>query len=413
MHLAIWTLAFIWYLDFGICHSVGNLSLDPFPLLAFFQPSLGPLLGKEWSMELNQECTLLQNELRKFAQQVILEKADEFDKACTLPLENIKQLADMGILGAIIPEDMGGAALDLIGFVVALEEISKVCISTALTIATHNAFFAYPILKYGNENLKQKYLPDSATGRIIGGFSCADSDEVHAERQGEQYSLNGKAPFVLNCEANGPFTTFIKGQENVITLVVDKDAPGIKRSKNNNIIGLKAAGIGEITFENCVVQSDTTLGKENEGVSIMQTTNDFARVCLSAIALGLSQGATDEAIKYAKERIQFNQSIINFGMVREKIAEMTTKIEAARLLTYNAAMQYDAGKNYSKAAATAKYFAGQAAVEIATEALQIFGGYGYMKDYPVERYFRDAQVINVLCSTPAEEKENIVKETIG
>ncbi len=364
-------------------------------------------------MELNQECTLLQNELRKFAQQVILEKADEFDKACTLPLENIKQLADMGILGAVIPEDMGGAALDLIGFVVALEEISKVCISTAVTIATHNAFFAYPVLKYGSENLRQKYLPGAATGEIIGGFACTNSNEVHIEKHGKQYSLNGTVPFVLNCEANGPLTAFIKSQENVITLVVDKDAPGLKRFKNNNIIGLKAAGIGEIAFENCVVQSDTILGKENEGVSVMLATNAFAHVCLSAIALGLSQGATDEAIKYAKERIQFNQSIINFGMVREKIAEMTTKIEAARGLTYNAAMQYDAGKNYGKAAATAKYFASQAAVEIATQAIQIFGGYGYMKDYPVERYFRDAQVVNVLCSTPAEAKEFIVRETVG
>lgn len=364
-------------------------------------------------MELNQECTLLQNELRKFAQQVILEKADEFDKACTLPLENIKQLADMGILGAVIPEDMGGAALDLIGFVVALEEISKVCISTAVTIAVHNAFFAYPVLKYGSENLRQKYLPVSTTGDIIGGCAYTNSNEVHIEKHGEQYTLTGTVPFVLNCEMNGPLTAFIKTQENVTTLVVDKDTPGLKRFKNNNIIGLKAAGIGEIAFENCIVQSDTLLGKEHEGGSVMQATNDFARVCLSAIALGLSQGATDEAIKYAKERIQFNQSIINFGMVREKIAEMTTKIEAARLLTYNAAMQHDAGRNYGKAAATAKYFAGQAAVEITTQAIQIFGGYGYMKDYPVERYFRDAQVINVLLSTPAEEKEFIVKETLG
>ncbi len=364
-------------------------------------------------MELNQECTLLQNELRRFAQQVILEKADEYDKACTLPLENIRQLADMGILGAIIPEDMGGAALDLIGFVVALEEISKVCRSTAVTIASHNAFFAYPILKYGNESLKQKYLPESATGKIIGGFAYAGSNEVHIEKKGEQYSLNGTVPFVLNCEANGPLATFIRSQENVIALVVDKDVSGIKRLKNNNIIGLKAAGIGEVVFENCVVQPDTILGKENEGVSIMEATNDFACVCLSAIALGLSQGATDEAIKYAKERIQFNQSIIDFSMVREKIADMTTKIEATRLLTYDAAMQYDAGKNYAKAATTAKYYAGKAAVEIATEAIQILGGYGYMKDYPVERYFRDAQVINVLCRTPTEEKEFIVQETIG
>lgn len=364
-------------------------------------------------MMLNQECILLQNELRKFARQVILEKADELDKACSLPLDNIQQLADMGILGAIIPEDLGGAALELIGFVVALEEISKVCISTAVTVAVHNAYFAYPILRYGSEKLKEKYLADSATGKIIGGFACTDTSEVRVEKRNADYSLNGRIPFVLNCETNGPFTTFIKNRENTIGFVIDKDTQGIKRAKNNKIIGLKAAGIGEIVLENCTVTSDAVLGKENEGASVMQATNDIARICFSAIALGLSQGATEEAIKYAKERTQFNQAIINFGMVREKIAEMTTQIEAARLLTYNAAMQYDAGKNYSRAASIAKYFTGQAAVEIATQALQIFGGYGYMKDYPIERYFRDAQVINIICSTPTEDKEFIAKETIG
>ncbi len=364
-------------------------------------------------MKLSQECTLLQNELRKFAQQVILEKVDELDKACALPSENIKQLAEMGILGAIIPEDMGGVALELMGFVVALEEISKVCISTAVTIATHNAFFVYPILKYGNEKLKEKYLTDAATGKIIGGFACTDTSEVHLKKRNADYILDGKIPLVLNCETNGPFTTFIKNGDNTIGFVIDKGTQGIKRIKNNSVVGLKAAGIGEIAFEQCVVSSDAILGKENEGENVMQATNDMARICFSAIALGLSQGATNEAIKYAKERIQFNQTIINFGMIREKIADMTAKIEAARLLTYNAAMQYDARENYSKAAAIAKYFTGQAAVEIATQALQIFGGYGYMKDYPIERYFRDAQVINVLCSTPMEDKELIAKATIG
>jgi len=367
-------------------------------------------------MILNQECLLLQNELKKFAQQVILEKVDEIDKACALPVDNIKQLGEMGILGAIIPETYNGAALELLGLVVSLEEISKVCASTAVIVATHNAFFAFPILKFGNDEMKKKFLPSAATGKIIGGSVSANINEVKVEKQNGNYILNGKNPLVLNAEADGPCTAFItypEDKKHVLAFVIDKGMQGVKISKNHSVVGLKAAGIGEVLFEDCMIQPSEIIGKENEGDLILQTTNDFAKVCLSVIALGISQGATDAAIKYAKERIQFNERIIDFGMVREKIAEMTTMIEAARLLIYDAAMQYDANKNYKKAAAIAKFFCSRAAVEITTQAIQIYGGYGFMKDYPVERYFRDAQVINILCSTAREEKENIVRETIG
>ncbi len=367
-------------------------------------------------MELNQECILLQNELRKFAQQVILEKVDELEKACCLPFDNLKQLADMGILGAIIPEDMGGAALNTIGLVVSLEEISKVCASTALVIAAHNAFFSYPIITFGSEEMKKKYLPGAATGEIIGGFASVDTSEIEVKRQGSNFLLNGRNPFVLNADANGPFITFLATSEDkkhLSAFIIESKAPGIKKNKNKNIIGVKASGIGEVLFEKYSVSPAYIIGGENNGNVVLQKMQDLGKIYLAAICCGITQGATEAAIKYSKERIQFNKAIINFGMVREKIADMATKIEIARLLTYDAAMRCDEGKNYTKAASIAKYFTGQAAVEITTQAIQIFGGYGYMKDYPVERYFRDAQVINVLCSTPAEEKENIVRETIG
>jgi len=176
---------------------------------------------------------------------------------------------------------------------------------------------------------------------------------------------------------------------------------------------LKSAGIGEIVFENCAVSQNVLISAENQGETILAEVQNLGRIFVSGIALGIAQGAIDNAIKYAKERVQFEQAIINFGMVREKIADATTMIEATRLLTYDAAMKRDANENFSQAASMAKYYAGQSAVEITTQSIQIYGGYGYMKDYPVERYFRDAQVINVLCSTPVDEKENIAKETIG
>jgi alkylation response protein AidB-like acyl-CoA dehydrogenase len=366
-------------------------------------------------MELNQECILLRNELSKFAQQVILDKADELDKACTMPLDIVKQLAEMGILGAIIPETMGGAALNLIGLVVSLEEIGKVCPSSAIIIATHNAFFVYPILKFGTDEQKKKYLPPAVTGDIVGGFALTHTNEVELAIDGENMRIKGKNPFVLSAEANGPFTTFVQTGENneTTSTIIDQNTPGITRNKAATILGLKAAGIGEIIYSDVSIVPSAVIGKPQAGQEIFRATNDFAKVCLAAILLGIARGASEEAIKYAKERIQFNQPIINFGMVREKIAEMALQIEAARLLTYEAAFQYDVQKDYRRTAAMAKFFTGQAAVEITTQAIQIFGGYGYMKDYPIERYFRDAQVINVLCSTPADEKELIAKETIG
>jgi alkylation response protein AidB-like acyl-CoA dehydrogenase len=367
-------------------------------------------------MKLNQECTLLQNELRKFAQQVILDRVDEYEKACSIPLDNIKQLGEMGILGALIPEDMNGAALDTIGTVVALEELSKVCASTALIVTVHNAFFANPILKFGSDAMKKKFIPRAALGDIIGGFAEFSTNEIKVSKQGNDFVLNGRNPFVLNAAAHGPIIVILAtSQENpgLSAFVLDKDIPGMKINKNASTIGLKSAGIGDLIFENCIVSADALIGVENEGDKILTEVKSVGRIFLSAIALGIAQGALENAIKYAKERVQFDQAIINFGMVREKIAQSVTRIEAARLLTYDAAMKRDANENFVTVSSMAKYYSGKSAVEITTQAIQIYGGYGYMKDYPVERYFRDAQVINVICSTPVEEKENIAKTTIG
>ena len=366
-------------------------------------------------MEFNQECILLQNELRKFAREVILDKAEELDKTCNFALDNIKKLSELGILGGVIPENFGGAALDTTGLAITLEEISKVCASTALIIATHNALFAYPILKFGSDELKKKYLPGAASGGIIGGFAEMSTNEITINEVQGDYLLTGKNSLVLNSEANGPFVTILvtdKDSQNASAFLFDMNHPGIRRSKKSKTIGMHAAGIGEIIFENCSIQPTDLIGTKGNGFRMLEEIQDLTKICFAAIGLGIAQAATEAAIKYAKERIQFNEAIIKFGMVREKIAEMTTQIEAARLLIYEAASKRDCNKDFRREAAMAKYFSSRAAVEITTSAIQIYGGYGYMKDYPVERYFRDAQVINVLCSTPSQEKENIVRHTI-
>jgi butyryl-CoA dehydrogenase len=366
-------------------------------------------------MKLNQECILLQGELRKFAQNVLLDKVDEFDKTCVVPTENINQLAEMGILGAVVPEEMDGAALELIGLAVSIEELAKVCSSTALVVAAHNGLFAFPILKFGNDEMKKKHLPQAAVGQQIGGAALIQTNEFTLRKEGENYILNGTNPFVLNAEMNGPFSLFCAtGESNELTaFIVDAGSPQVKREKNNQVLGIKAGGIGQLTFENLILTPQHRLGQEHGGHEILDATQSFMKICLSAIAVGIGQGAADEAVKYAKERIQFEQPISNFGMVREKIADMNIRIEAGRHLTYDAALRYDAGEAYRHAASLAKYYTGQSAVEITTQAIQVFGGYGYMKDYPVERYFRDAHVINVLCSAPADEMELIAQQTIG
>ena len=365
-------------------------------------------------MKLSQECILLQTELKKFAQQVLADKVDELEKSCSFPMDNIKRLAEMGILGAVIPEAHGGAALDTIGFAVVLEELSKVCASTAFIVAVHNAFFAYPVLKFGSEELQKKYLAKAASGEYLGGFALPKTNEFNVKKTDVGYCINGKNRFALSAAANGPIVTVIDepGSNDASVYVLDSGSTGCKFSKRSNTIGLKSAGIGEYSYENCCPPANSIIGQAMQGTKVLSEMQDYARILLASISLGIAQGATEAAIKYAKERVQFGQTIIDFGMVREHIADMSVKIEATRHLVYDAALRMDQGEKYRNAAAMAKLFAGQSATSVTTAAIQVYGGYGYMKDYPVERYFRDAQMINVICSTPDEDKERIVKELV-
>lgn len=363
-------------------------------------------------MKLSQECILLQRELKKFAQQSLADKVDERDKACRFPLEDIKDLANMGMLGAIIPETYGGAAMDTTGLIVVLEELSKVCASTAFVIASHNAFFIHPVLKHGGEDLKKKYLPQAAAGGFIAGHALYRTNELNLAGGTDRPCVSGRNPFVLNAAAGGPVTVVLPQANTPAVYVVDKDTAGWKAGEPTRTIGLKAAGIGEYTFDNCCLRAENLVGDAAPDAPVLQSMHDYARVSMAAVALGIAQGAADAAIKYARERVQFEQPIVNFGMVREQISDMMTNIETARHLVYEAARRIDQGEDHRAAAAMAMLVAGRAATATTTTAIQVFGGYGYMKDYPAERYFRDAQMINVICSTPDENKEIIAKGTI-
>ncbi|MGB9720475.1 MAG: acyl-CoA dehydrogenase family protein [bacterium] len=363
-------------------------------------------------MEFNKETLLLQNEIRKFAKEVIAEKVDEFDKQGICPLENIKKLGEMGILGSTIPESYGGCALDTVSFLVSLEEITKVCPSTALILLTHNTLFSYPIVKFGNEEQKKKYLSRLASGEIIGGFAETTTNEITTLEENNSYIVSGKNHILLNGSANGPFIIFVESKGKTNALIIDETTSSITRNKKDNIIGMNAGGITEIAFDNCRVPISNRLGNDGNGKSILDEIKTFANLGFSAINLGISEASMENAIKYAKERIQFGEPIINFGMVREMIADMATKIEAIRNLVYDAGNIRDSNKEVLRASAIARYFSNQAVAEITTNAIQIYGGYGYMKDYPVERYFRDAQVSRILCSSTVDIKELITSKTI-
>ncbi len=365
-------------------------------------------------MKLTQECILLQNELRKFSQQVLADRVDELDKSCNFPMDNIKRLADMGIIGALIPESYGGASLDAVGFAVVLEEIARVCASTAFVVASHNVFFAYPILKSGSEEMKKKYLPAAASGKMVGAFALPRTNELDAEGEPERSAVSGKNPFVLNATAGGPVIAAFPapGSCDPILYILDKDTPGCTFMGPTKTIGLKAASIGEYHFNKCTPPAGNVIGAKNTGRQTIESMFDCGRILLGAISVGIGQGACDSAIKYAKERIQFGQPITEFGMVREQIADMLVAIESARHMVYDAALRMDRGEDFRVAAAMAKLVAGRAATAATTAAIQVYGGYGYMKDYPAERYFRDAQMLNVICSTPDEDKEIIAKGNI-
>ncbi len=363
-------------------------------------------------MILNKECVLLQNEIRKFAQQVILEKADELNQSGKMPVDNLNQLAEMGILGANAPEEFEGAALDAIGTTIAIEEISKVCASTALIIAVQNACFIQPLLKYGTSEQKQKYIASAATGRIIGGYAMINANELTIEKQADKFILNGKNHFLLNGEANGPFIVFVPAGNLLSAFLIEPDLNPVSRSKANTM-GMNSAGIASVIFDNYTLDKNNLLGEENQGKNILNDVMPLAKIYFAAIALGLMEGSFESALKYAQERVQFNEPIINFGMVREKIADIATRIEASRNMIYDAALSTDSNIKNQRLASIAKYFAGQSVVEITTQVIQIYGGYGYMKDYPVERYFRDAQVVNILGDRPDVIKEHIVKDILG
>lgn len=345
---------------------------------------------------------------RDFAENEISPYVKKFDITGEFPVEIIKKLGEIGFLGITFPEKYGGAGLSYLDYVVIIEEISRVDPSIGLSVAAHNGLCSNHIFMFGNEKQKQKYLPELCSGKKIGAWALtepqAGSDAANlltnAVRYNDYYVINGNKTFtthggVAEVVVVMAVTDKSKGKNGISAFIVEKGYSGIIVGKREDKLGMRASETCSLTFDNCKVPAENLIGEEGQGYRQAMEILAGGRIGIAALSVGLAQGALELSLKYAKERKAFGKYIGEFQAIQWKLADMATQIEAARLLTYKAAYLKDQGKDYSLYASMAKYFASEVAVKCANEAVQIYGGYGYIKEYPVEKLYRDAKTLTI------------------
>ena len=359
-------------------------------------------------LELNEQQIMIQKMVREFAEKEIAPFAAELDKKAEYPSKILQNMAKLGLLGIIIPPEYGGAGLDTISYAIVIEEISRKCASTGVITSVHNSLVSWPILKYGTDEQKNKYLPKLANGEKIGAFAGtepnAGSDlgamKTTAVLKGNHYIINGDKTFITSGSEAGIIIIFAvtdknAGTKGISAFIVESGFKGYKVGSIFEKLGINASKTSELIFENMEVPKENLLGKEGDGFKIALSTLDGGRIGIASQAVGIAQAALDESIEYSKQRQQFGKPIAQFQAIQWMIADMATKIEAARYLVYNAAYKKDKKERCSKEAAMAKLFASEVAVDTAIKAVQIHGGYGYTKEYTVERLFRDAKITEI------------------
>jgi butyryl-CoA dehydrogenase len=376
--------------------------------------------------ELDEEHRLVRDMVHDLAQKEIAPRAAAVDKSEEFPAENIRKMAELGLLGLPYPEKYGGGGGDYLSYAIAVEEIARACGSTALILAAHISLGCGPIYDFGTEAQKQKWLPRLCSGQGLAAFgltepeagSDAGSTRTTAVCDGDHYVLNGSKMWitsgaiadVVNCTAK---TDPEAGTRGISCFLVEKGSPGFLPGKNEPKMGLKGSVTSALSFENCRVPAENLLGKEGEGFRQALITLDAGRISIGAMALGLAQAAFDQAVKYSRERVQFGQPIASFQAIRWMIADMATEIDAARMMVYRAAAMKDAGKRFTKEAAMAKLCASEVAERAAFKALQIHGGYGYSREYPVERIYRDQRLCSIGEGTSEIQRLVIAREVLG
>jgi alkylation response protein AidB-like acyl-CoA dehydrogenase len=361
-----------------------------------------------YSTSLSEEQQQIRQLARDFAEQEIRPIVMEFDESQEFPAEIFKKMAELGFLGVMVPPELGGSGLGSMEFTLIVEEIARVDPSIALGVAAHNGLGTGHILKFASEELKQKYIPRLASGETMGAWgltepgsgSDAGGMQTVARRDGDDWIINGAKNFITHGTVGEvavimAVTDREKGSRGISAFVLDKSMPGFSASKKENKLGMRCSDTSSLVMEDVRVPAANLIGEEGEGFRQALQILDGGRVSIAALSVGLAQGALDAAMKYATERRQFGKNLAEFQGIQFKLAMMATELEAARLLTYQSAYLRDKGEDFAIAASKAKYFASEVAVRNATEAVQIHGGYGYIKEYPVEKFYRDAKLLTI------------------
>jgi alkylation response protein AidB-like acyl-CoA dehydrogenase len=358
--------------------------------------------------QLNEEQLQLKKSVREFAEREIAPHVMTWDEACEFPLATIKELGKLGLMGAIFPAEYGGAGMGYVEYATAIDELSRVDGSVGIIVAAHTSLCSNHIFVAGNEAQKRKYIPKLATGEFIGAWgltepssgSDAGSARMTATKARGGYVLNGTKTFITNGHYADVIVAIAVTDKAAHThglsaFVLEKDTKGFRPGKKENKLGLRASDTSELIFEDCFVPAENLLGKEGDGFIDAMRILDGGRISIAALSLGIGQGAFECALKYAKQRKQFGQAIAEFQAIQWKLADMATELDAARLLTLRAASLKDAGKKSTQESSMAKLYASEVAVRCANESVQIHGGYGFIKDYPAEKFYRDVKLCTI------------------
>lgn len=375
--------------------------------------------------KLSKEHLMLRQMYRDFAENEVRDLAAEVDEEERFPWETARKMGKLGMMGVYFPKEYGGAGADVLAYAMCVEELAKVCGTTAVVVAAHCSLCCAPIYEFGTEEQKRKYLPDLLTGKKMGAFGLtepnagtdASGQQTTAVLEGDHYVLNGAKVFITNGGVAETFVVFAMtdkaaGNHGISAFIVEKSFPGFSIGREEKKMGIRGSSTTELIMEDCIVPKENLLGKEGQGFKVALHTLDGGRISIAAQALGLGEGAVNEAVKYTKERVQFGKRISQFQWTQFTLAEMATNMQAAQYLVYAAACAKDAGEEYGVKAAMAKLFAAQMANDAARKAVQLFGGYGYTREYPVERIMRDAKITEIYEGTN-EVQRMVIARSLG
>ena len=374
---------------------------------------------------LSKEQEMLRKMYRDFAQNEVKPLAEEVDEQERFPEETVRKMAKLGMMGIYFPKEYGGAGADTLAYAMCVEELAKVCGTTAVIVSAHTSLCCAPIYENGTEEQKKKYLPKLCSGEWIGAFGLtepnagtdASGQQTTAVLEGDHYVLNGSKIFITNAGYANVFIVFAMtdpkaGNHGISAFIVERDFPGFSIGKHEKKMGIRGSSTCELIMEDCIVPKENLLGKEGKGFKIAMKTLDGGRIGIAAQALGLGEGAVEEAIAYTKERVQFGKRLSQFQNTQFQLADMHTRMQAAQYLVYAAACKKENHEPYSVDAAMAKLFAAEAASDVTRRAVQLFGGYGYTREYPVERMMRDAKITEIYEGT-SEVQRMVISSHLG